>query len=76
MADSTTGIGPRVSTGLSKLVEALGERPERTGTAAGRGSGTGIEPRGKPGQRILSAAVAVEDLDHSAPRGTYLDVLV
>ncbi len=31
---------------------------------------------GRPGQRMLSPDFPMDQLDHSAPRGTYVDLLV
>ncbi len=76
MSDSPLSIGSsRVGTGLSV------PRPGTGGVDGTRernfGSGK-LAPgvTGRPGNRMLSPDVPVETLDRSAPRGTYLDILV
>jgi len=73
MSDPTNRIGPHVGGGVPSLAQALaGAGRSATGTAANAG---GKSPGGR-GMRMPGADLNVDQLDHSAPRGTYLDILV
>ncbi len=51
-------------------------RVSRGGTAGQRAGSRDATPSGPRGSRMLSPDVSVDQLDRSAPRGTYLDILV
>ena len=79
---SNNTIGPRVpsgSSGLDMLKDALGVGSNRS-PASSSASSSGADHRkglnAPRGQRMLPADYPVEALDRSAPRGTYLDLLV
>lgn len=79
MADSPNGIGSsRVGGGMGTLARALGLGPvsRAQADAAQRPGADGARPNGPAGQRMLSADTPVDELDHGARRGTYLDILV
>lgn len=76
MVDSPTGIG---GTGNSGAVTGLREAAIRDNRAARTVAGAGAQgatPNGPRGRRMLSPDTPVDSLDHGAPRGTYLDILV
>ena len=70
----TPGIGPR-STVDAPGADSRVVRPS-VPSWQGTGSRTTGAGGGRRGQRMLSPDVNVETLDRSAPRGTYVDLLV
>lgn len=76
MSDNT--IRP---SGADMLKDVLGLGSQRSaGAERSSASATSGDPRRSPngprGYRMLSPDTPVESLDRSAPRGTYLDILV
>jgi hypothetical protein len=84
VVESPNGIGSqRVSSGsMAGLRQTLGVDARAAGNAAGkaavasRSAFAGATPNGPRGRRMLAADTPVEKLDRSAPRGSYLDILV
>ncbi len=79
MADNPLGIGGGRSVGgVDVLKEALGLGSPRTASqgASSASAQRHHSPFGARGHRMLPADFPEERLDHSAPRGTYLDILV
>lgn len=82
MTDGPSGLGPKIG-GASALAElrrmvGLDTTPGGRASAPAAGAFTGGDPHGlgPRGQRILPAGTPLELLDRSAPRGTYVDILV
>lgn len=76
MAQSPGGVGPRQAGGLGALQQVLGQGPARAGAPQAAATVSLGRPSGPKGMRMLSPDTPVDQLDRSAPRGTYLDVLV
>ncbi|CAA7615777.1 conserved hypothetical protein [Candidatus Terasakiella magnetica] len=78
MVDSTRGIGGAgLGGGLSGVRETFSRDTRASRDInAGTSGFAGATPNGPRGRRMLSPDTPVELLDHSAPRGTYLDILV
>ena len=66
----------RIGSGASPLSSQTVDGRSRSGAAGQRAFGRGVTPSGPNGMRMLSPDTPVELLDRSAPRGTYLDILV
>ncbi len=76
MAQTPQGIGGTdANSTLSRLTGwgSVGPRPAGSRSAP---AVSGTSPNGPRGRRMLSPDTPVSQLDHSAPRGTYLDILV
>ena len=73
MADSFNSIGSGASPLSNPTVDG---RPSRSGIAGQRAASRDVNAFGRRGTRMLSPEVSVDQLDRSAPRGTYLDILV
>lgn len=78
MADES----PRID--ASRVAATAGDMLRQVLAGGGAGSAGAITPvkasaavvTGRPGNRMLSADFPMDQLDHSAPRGTYIDLLV
>jgi hypothetical protein len=77
MVDSTRMIGQTGQGGsVSGIREAVGRDARASRGVGSAPSGiNGATPNGPRGRRMLAADTPLESLDHSAPRGTYLDIL-
>ncbi len=73
MVDSPSSIGSGTSPLSSPSVDG---RSSRSGGASPRAASRDVNAFGRRGTRVLSPDISVDQLDRSAPRGTYLDILV
>jgi hypothetical protein len=67
----------RIDSGTPPLSsQAVDGRAPRSAATGARAGGNSASPSGQRGLRLLSPDTPVDQLDRSAPRGTYLDILV
>ena len=78
MVQTSRGVGGSDGGGsVSGLRDLFGTRDRRaTLSTLGGGATDGAYPNGPRGRRMLAADTPLDQLDRTAPRGTYLDILV